>query len=136
MLWIPKILEYRLFLSCFHFVISFLVIRMVPKCESCKTHLKKVASCQTCWRRKGDELASLQKEDLAVYWTRIPLKWRERFDHFEVNLKLVFFLHWSIKGILQYLQVVSCAKNGCLASYEKSPFWNRCWNGENTSGSS
>ena len=86
MLWIPKILEYRLFLSCFYFVISFLVIRMVPKCESCKTHLKKIKSCKVCYERKGTELAGLQKTDVKKYWTKIPPEWLERFDHFEVDV--------------------------------------------------
>ena len=87
---IKKILEYRLFLKCFHFKVSSFITRMAPKCECCKNLLKKIASCKTCWLRKGDELDGLQKTDVEKYWTKIEPTWLESFDHFEVILSVLF----------------------------------------------
>ena len=63
---------------------------MTPKCETCKADLKKIAACKICWERKGTELAELQKTDIEKFWTKIPLNWREKFDHFEVDLVILF----------------------------------------------
>ena len=88
----PKILEYRPFLNCFHFVISFFAIRMTPKCETCKADLKKIAACKICWERKGTELAELQKTDIEKFWTKIPLNWRESLIILKLILSYYFHL--------------------------------------------